>query len=177
MHPFLGLHYARPKCKERFVSTFITQRILHFRPRSDNINEFTLGHPRLTCKRDGRAGLMETTSVRGFGDPISCSCSCSSTDCPFRHPQTQQDTRVAATKATVATITVAHTLGSLLLLLPTAVPPVCPTKESIEKVARRGTSDERKRHYQNVFWGAVAKTRYTLLEYGQSKVQGRTEYN
>ena len=24
---------------------------------------------------------------------------------------------------------------------------------------------------------AVAKTRYTLLEYGQSKVQGRTEYN
>ena len=26
-----------------------------------------------------------------------------------------------------------------------------------------------------IFWGAVAKTRCTLLEYGQSKVKGRNE--
>ena len=31
--------------------------------------------------------------------------------------------------------------------------------------------------YVKVEKRAVAKTRYTLLEYGQSKVQGRTEYN
>ena len=33
-----------------------------------------------------------------------------------------------------------------------------------------------KQKTNKLFW-AVAKTRYNLLEYGQSKVQGRTEYN
>ena len=32
------------------------------------------------------------------------------------------------------------------------------------------------KYFEVLFW-AVAKTRYTLLEYGQSKVQGRTEYS
>ena len=104
----------------------------------------------LTFAWELTVGLAEGTCVRLFdGDsrPPSPSSSSSSTGPSFLHPHTQQDTRVAKTKAIAATTTVASTLGSvLLLLLPLllllSLMPVSPYVQTEQKTKLTGGGGE-----------------------------------